>query len=65
MKKSKKTSRAKATIHTLHNYLTSINLSAELLLKEFYGAINGKQKKYLKVILSEAKKIQTLVKKIK
>ncbi len=52
------------TIHELNNLLTNINLSAEMLVKDVYGTLNAKQKKYVNIILSEAKKMASLIRKI-
>ncbi|OGZ64720.1 MAG: hypothetical protein A3A98_01870 [Candidatus Staskawiczbacteria bacterium RIFCSPLOWO2_01_FULL_40_39] len=56
----KKKIKPSETIHKLNNLLTSVMLSAELLVRQGYG----QKKKYLKIILSESKKIKNLLKKL-
>ncbi len=51
-------------IHKLNNLLTSVGLSAQLLLRESSGVLNARQKKYVRTIISDGKKITTLLKKI-
>lgn len=50
------------TRHTLNNLLTSVVMSAEILSRELFGKLNSKQKKYVKTILSEAKKMKKALK---
>lgn len=61
----KKNGALRKTIHTLNNLLTNISLSSELLIKEIYGDVNAQQKKSLKLIISEGKKIKNLIQKIR
>ena len=65
MKKNKDGYKLDKSIHALNNLLTNVNLSAELLLKGLFGKLNTKQKKYLKVILLDSKKMKNLIKKLK
>ncbi len=61
--KSSKTKNQK-TVHDANNSLAAIMMSAEFLMQGIMGELNAKQKKYAKGILSEAKKLQGLLKKI-
>lgn len=65
MRQDGKKNNVKKITHTVNNLLTSIQLSSEILLKEFYGKVNRQQKKYLSTIITEGKKIQRLIKKLK
>ncbi|MFI5205356.1 MAG: hypothetical protein ACHQVK_00280 [Candidatus Paceibacterales bacterium] len=51
-------------VHTLNNLLTTIHLSAEMMLKELYGPLTRPQKTEIKSLLVELKKINALVKKM-
>jgi signal transduction histidine kinase len=64
MKKILPKNKTEKIVHDINNLLTSTNLSAELLEKEFYGPLNAKQKEHLKGILSDGKKIKDLIKKL-
>ena len=51
-------------IHKINNHLASSNLSIEMLLKEMAGKLNSEQKKYLKNVLADGKKIKMLLRDI-
>jgi light-regulated signal transduction histidine kinase (bacteriophytochrome) len=52
-------------IHDINNHLTALNMSVELLLKNVYGELEAKQKKCIKGVISESKKVQKLLQKLK
>ncbi len=52
-------------IHDINNHLTSLGMSAELLLKNVYGDLNAKQKQRVKGVVSDGKKIQKLIEKLR
>ena len=62
MKNKKITANKK--IHDVNNLLTNIILSSQLLGKDAYGKLNAKQKKCLKGILDDAKKINQIAKQL-
>ena len=51
-----------STTHDINNLLASIMLSAELLLRENAEELKPSQKKYLKNIVKDSRKIQSLLK---
>ena len=62
---AKKKSSSSSQFHNLHNLLTTVDLSAQVLLQELDGTLNAQQKKHVKTILSETKKIEKSLKKLK
>lgn len=60
MKKSPK----KEIYHSLNNALASFCLSADLLSRQIYGKLTTQQKTCVASMLSDAKKIKNLVKKL-
>lgn len=50
--------------HTLNNLIATISISAEALLKGMCGPLNGEQKKYIKTILLQSKKMKEAVKSL-
>jgi hypothetical protein len=62
---SKKSSSHTSAFHTLYNVLASLNLSIEMVLREMAGPVTPGQKKYLRNALSESKKVERLLKKIR
>ena len=52
------------TVHKINNLLTSVTMAAEMLSRELVGKLNAEQKKYVDIILSEAKNIKTTIKKL-
>ena len=54
----------KSHSHTLNNLLSTISLSAEVLLQQIDGPLNARQKKYLKDILASVKEMKEIIKQL-
>ena len=61
MKNNKNTS---SVIHQINNLLATISLSCEIMLREKPKTLNTEQQAYLKNIIKDGKKIQSLTKKL-